>query len=542
MIEHVGTVAQPGRKPLFSKKKNQKTFDHKVWELPQRARQVTKVFASFSKKKRFPFALTAMLLSSCAVGPDYKRPAPPAANNYLPGREKVPDSAQAFVRGQDIPGQWWALFHSPALNTLIDRAMAASPTLAAAQASLRQARETVYAQEGSYLPSLTATFEPSRNKTATRSVSIASANGSPYYTLFTAELGVSYTPDVFGANRRQVENYVALSQQQRFELEAAYLTLTSNIVAAAINEASLRGQIVATQQIIAAETDLLGVLQKQYALGQIAQVDVLAQQAALAQAASALPPLLRQLDQQRDALAVLVGAAPDQVLPQIFTLDNLQLPRQLPVSIPADLINQRPDIRQAEENLHAASALVGVAIANRLPVLNLTAEGGSQANHFQQLFAPGNGFWTLAASVTEPVFDGGTLLHKARAAWAALDQAKAQYRSTTLSAFQNVADSLAALQADARAVQAAVTAAEAAAATLKIVRLQVSLGQASYLSILNAEQTELQGDITLIQARASRLADSAALFQALGGGWWHRHDVQVRDIDGDDALAVVGVH
>jgi len=493
--------------------------------------------------RKIPYvAMAAALLSSCAVGPDYKRPAPPAAAGYLPTRETIPDRAQEFVRGQDIPGQWWALFHSPALNTLIAHAMAANPNLVAAQASLRQAREDVYAQEGSYLPSLSATFEPSRTKTATRSVSFASANGSPYYTLFTAQLGVSYTPDVFGMNRRQVENLVAQSEQQRFQLEATYLTLTSNIVAAAINEASLRGQIAATLQIIAAETDLLAVLQKQYELGQVAQLDVLAQQAALAQAQATLPPLQKQLDQQRDALSVLAGASPDKILPQRFVLDDIQLPKQLPVSIPAALVNQRPDIRQAEENLHSASALVGVAIANRLPLLNLTAMGGSQANYFRDLFAPGNGFWTIAASLTQPVFDGGTLLHKARSAWAALDQAKAQYRATTLSAFQNVADALAALQADANAVQAATTAAEAAAAALRIVHIQVNLGQTAYLSILNAEQTALQAQLTLIQARASRLADTAGLFQALGGGWWHRADVQVKDIHGDDPLAVIGVH
>jgi NodT family efflux transporter outer membrane factor (OMF) lipoprotein len=229
-------------------------------------------------------------------------------------------------------------------------------------------------------------------------------------------------------------------------------------------------------------------------------------------------------------------------LPETFTLDQLQLPARIPVSLPASLVDQRPDVLQAKEALHAACAQVGVAIANRLPSLTLSAEGGTQSNYFRQLFASGNGFWTLAASLTQPVFDGGALLHKARGAWAALDQAEAQYRTTTLSAFQNVADSLAALQADADAVAAATTAARAAEATLRIVRLQVSLGQAAYLSILNATQTTLQAELTLIQAKSSRLADTAALFQALGGGWWHRADSQVRDIHGNDVGAIVGVH
>ncbi len=486
--------------------------------------------------------MLALLCSGCAVGPDFHHPTVTGTSGYGAGRTAARDPAQAFVQGLDIPGQWWTLFHSPALNALVAQALVANPGLDAAQAALRQAREQVYAQEGNFFPSLSATFEPSRNKTATRSVSPASATGNPYYTLITAQLSVSYTPDVWGGERRQVENLVAMAEQQRFQLEATLLTLTSNIVAAAINEASLRGQIAATRAIIAAETDLVALLVKQRDAGQVADVDVLAQQAARAQAQAALPPLQKQLDVQRDALADLIGAPPDRVLPQSFTLDSLALPRQLPVSIPAVLVRQRPDVRQAEANLHAASALVGVAIANRLPSLTLSASAGSQSNFFRTLFASGNGFWTIAAALSQPVFDGGTLLHRARGAWAALDQAEAQYRSTTLAAFQNVADALAALQADADAVDAAERAAGAAVQTLAIVRLQVSLGQVSYLAILNAQQSALQARLTAIAARANRLADTAALFQALGGGWWHRDDVHVRDVTGSDALAVLGVH
>jgi len=494
------------------------------------------------RRWRLSCVALSCLLGSCAVGPDFHRPAPPASTGYQPRKLAPHDDQQSFVQGLDIPGQWWELFHSKQLDSAVRRALAANPSLQAAQAALRQARENVYAQEGSFLPSLDATFAPSRTKTATRSVSIASANGSPYFNLLTGELSASYTPDIFGANRRQVESLVAQADQQRFQLEAAYLTLTASLVTACVNEASLRAQIEATRQIISLETDLLAVLNRQYALGQIAQVDVLAQRAALAQAQALLPPLQKQLDQQRDALAALLGAPPDQVIPETFELDDMKLPARLPVSLPATLVDQRPDVRQAGANLHAASAQVGVAIANRLPVLNLTAEGGSQANYFRDMFASGNGFWMIAASVTQPVFDGGTLLHKARAARAALDQAKAQYRGTTLAAFQNVADMLAALQADADGLAAAAEAEKAASETLRIVRLQVSLGQVAYLGILNAQQTALQAELALVQARASRLADSAALFQALGGGWWHRNDVQVTDIKGNDPLAVIGVH
>jgi NodT family efflux transporter outer membrane factor (OMF) lipoprotein len=485
--------------------------------------------------------LTVPYVSACAVGPDFHKPTPPTAAAYRPGKLTLNDQAQRFVKGMDIPGQWWALFHSAQLNALIERALAANPSLEAAQAALRQAREQTYAEEGSFFPTIEGNFTPSRTKTATRSVSIASANGSPYYSLYTAQLEVSYSPDLFGGTRRQVENLVATADQQRFQLEATYLTLTSNLVTACINEASLRDQIEATRQIISLESDLLSVLNRQYALGQIAQVDVLAQQAALAQAKATLPPLQKQLDQQRDALAALIGAPPDRAIPETFRLADIALPANLPVSLPASLVDQRPDVRQAEANLRAASALVGVAIANRLPVLNLTAQGGTQANYFTDMFASGNGFWVIAASLTQPIFDGGTLLHRARAAWAALDQAKAQYRTTALAAFQNVADCLAALQADADSISANAQSEQAAAASLRIVRLQVSLGQIAYLGILNAQQTALQAQISLVQAKASRLADTAALFQALGGGWWNRNDVHVRDVNANDTLGVLGV-
>ncbi len=496
------------------------------------------------KRERGRACLAALLLSGCAVGPDFHQPPPPLQTSYTQGPLTPHDGAQRFVGGLDIPGEWWTLFHNAALDQLIRRALANNPNLAAAQASLRQSRETLYAQEGSFFPDLSATFEPSRNKTATRSVSAASGqalNGSPYYGLITAQLAISYTPDVFGGTRRQVESLEAQAQQQRFQLEATYLTLTSNLVAGAINEASLRAQIAATREIIAAETDILTVLKKQYSAGQVAGVDELAQQAALAQAQAALPPLQKQLDAQRDALAVLVGQRPDEALPQSFTLDQLTLPTNLPVSLPAALVVQRPDVRQAEAQLHSASAQVGVAIANRLPSLTLTAQGGSESNFFRDLFASGNGFWTIAAAVTQPVFDGGTLLHRARGARAALEQAQAQYVSTTLSAFQNVADTLHALQSDADSLAAAMAGLNAAEQSLNIVRQQVKFGQIAYLGILNAQQTALQARLTAIQATAGRLSDTAALFQALGGGWWNRNDLQVTDLKGDRVLGILGV-
>ncbi len=494
-------------------------------------------------------ALLLLCLAGCAVGPNFKPPAAPLVAGYTPellpaqliADRTVANPTQRLIPGLDIPGEWWTLFHSRPLNDLIARALLHNPDLAAAQASLRQARENVLAQEGSYLPNLDANFTSSRNKTATGSLSPATSNGNPYYSLYTAQLSISYNPDVFGLNRRQVESLVALADQQRYQLEATYLTLTSNLVAAAIVEASLRGQLQATNDILVIARGLGTILRKQLDLGSIAKIDELAQEAAVSAAEASLTPLQKQLAQQRDLLAALSGQLPSDAVPETFDLASLHLPEDVPVSLPSELVQQRPDIKQAEANLHSASALIGVAVANRLPLLNLTAQGGSQALFASGLFGPGNGFWTLAGSLTQPVFDGGTLLHRERGARAAFDQAAEQYRSTVLTAFQNVADSLRALQVDADAVRVATFADKTAQAALAITQEQLRLGAIAYLGVLNAESTALTARLVLVQAEATRLADTAALFQALGGGWWNRGDVHAKDIHGDSLTRLIGL-
>jgi NodT family efflux transporter outer membrane factor (OMF) lipoprotein len=432
--------------------------------------------------------------------------------------------AQRLVDGMDIPGQWWALFRSQPLNDLIEQALKANPDLEAAQAALRGARENVFAQQGAYFPSVEASFNPTRQKVA-GILGSPVADGGNIFSLHTAQVAVAYTPDLFGGTRRQVESLKAQAESQRFQVEATYLTLTSNVVAAAVEEAALRGQIAATRKIIEIQGRSLELLQRQYALGQIAVADVAAQEAALAQSQAALPPLEKQLAQQRDLLARLVGRFPSEEMAERFDLASLELPRELPVSLPAKLVAQRPDVRSAEELLHAASAEIGVNVANRLPNITLSANLGSTATAIGELFTAGTGFWSLAANVTQPIFQGGTLLHRQRAAEAAYDQAAAQYRGVVLTAFQNVADTLHAIRTDADALKAAVAAERAAAKSLAIVHRQLELGDVSYLAILNAEQTYQQAQITLVQAQANRYADTAALFQALGGGWWNRSDI-----------------
>jgi NodT family efflux transporter outer membrane factor (OMF) lipoprotein len=475
---------------------------------------------------------TSLVLWGCTVGPDFARPEAPATDRYtaasLPTQTAsaavTGGAAQRFVPGRDIPGDWWVVFHSPALDALIKEALRANPTLAAAQAALRQAQELRKAGEGAFFPLVQGNAAASRNKTPTGAITPAAATNNPYYNLYTPQLSVSYTPDVFGGTRRTVEGLAAQEEGQRFALEAAYLTLTSGVVAAAVGEAELRDQIAATEEIIRTQRESLDILHRQKTLGQAAGADVAAQEAALAQAEAMLPPLQKQLAQQRHLIAMLVGRLPSDPPQAEFTLASLRLPQDLPVSVPSRLVEQRPDIRVAEENLHAASAAIGVAIANMLPQLTLTGDYGLSALTIGSLFGPGTAFWTLAAGVAQPLFDGGDLLHKKRAAEAGFDEAAAQYKATVLTAFQNVADTLEALKSDADALAAAVRAEAAAQTSLDIAKRQLALGAINYLALLNAEQTYEQAVVNRVLAQAARFADTAALYQALGGGWWNRSE------------------
>jgi NodT family efflux transporter outer membrane factor (OMF) lipoprotein len=473
-----------------------------------------------------------LLLPGCVVGPNFKRPGAPVDAGYTPAPPATTSTttnvaggeAQAFVGGRDIPGEWWALFHSQPLNDLIERSLKANPDLKAAQAALLVARENVLAQRGAYYPSVTGSFSASRTKTST-DISPTPNSGALSFSLYTPQVSVSYVPDVFGLNRRTVESLKAQEQQTRFALAATHITLSSNVAAAAIQEASLRGQIDATRELTVINTNMLRILRNQYQAGYASELDVAGQELQLAQAAATLPPLLKQLAQQRDLLAALSGGFPSQELAEEFELSNLQLPRELPLSLPSQLVEQRPDVRQAEENLHSASAQIGVAAANRLPSFALTADLGSMALAATGIFAGGTGFRDIGASITQPIFQGGALLHRERAARAAYTQADEQYRSTVLTAFQNVADTLNALQQDADGLNAAAAARDASRVTLDLAMRQFESGYVNNLALLIAQQTYQQAVLNLVQAQANRYADTAALFQALGGGWWNRADI-----------------
>ncbi|HSY26586.1 MAG TPA: efflux transporter outer membrane subunit [Burkholderiaceae bacterium] len=482
-----------------------------------------------SRLSLLAFACMAAL-GGCAAGPDYVRPSANLPSTYVAGpnisatvaSEAKLGEAQTFVPERDIPAQWWELFHSQPLNDLVTASLKQNPNVDAAQAALRGAMENVYAQQGFFYPTVDASFAPTRQKVANTLASGASS-GASYYNLFTAQVSVSYTADVFGANRRQVESLKAQEESQRFQLEATYLTLSSNVVSAAIQEAGLRGQIDATKEIIASQTKLMEMFNHQYQLGQVAVADVAAQEAALATAEATLPPLEKQLAVQRDLLNALAGRFPSEVSTAKFDLDSLKLPTELPLFLPSTLVEHRPDVRAAEELLHAASADVGVAAANRLPNITLGISSyGSAALTLADLFKSGTGFWELAGGLAQPVFDGGTLKHRENAAKAAYDQAAAQYRATVLNAFQNVADCLQAVQSDAVALRATDKAERAAAKSLAIARRQLALGDISTLTLLGSEQAYQQAKLNLVQAQTNRLQDTVALFQSLGGGFWNK--------------------
>jgi NodT family efflux transporter outer membrane factor (OMF) lipoprotein len=479
----------------------------------------------------FVMAAALLLGAGCVVGPNFKQPAAPQMPAYTPTPPEATSAtpkvtggdSQTFVAGRDIPGDWWTLFHSKPLNDLIERSLKANPDVKSAQAALTAARENTLAQRGYFYPTVSAGFSASRARTSAE-VSPFTASGNLAYSLYTPQVSVSFVPDVFGLNKRTVESLKAQEQQARYVLAATHITLSSNIAAAAIQEASLRGQIDTTNQLIGANKRMLEILRSQYAKGYASQLDVAAQESQLAQVTATLPPLLKQLAQQRDLLAALSGGFPNEEMAERFELASLELPRELPLSLPSQLVGQRPDVLQAEENLHAASALIGVAHANRLPSFALTADAGSMALIFSHFFSKG-GFWDTAAGLTQPVFDGGTLKHRELAAKAAYTQAEEQYRSTVLIAFQNVADSLHAIQQDADGLKAAFAATEAAEVTLNLTKQQLQSGYTTDLVLLTAEQAYQQAVLNLVQAQTNRYTDTAALFQALGGGWWNRADL-----------------
>jgi len=519
---------------------------------------------TFSRKPHI-ICLTALagaaLLTSCAhlpsVGPNFKKPDAPKDSGYAPGplppetgsaTNAADGAAQRFVSGQDIPFDWWKSFDCPALNTLVEKALRKNASIPAAWAAVRQAQEFVYAQQGGYYPTLDVDYNVTRQQVAGNVANTSApgyqGNGTliegiqqntpPYnspitWTMHVAQLMVGYTPDIFGLNRRTVESLDAQTAVQRFGLDAAYITLASTVVWAAIQEAATRSQIEAAEKIIAANVKALDILRAQHQLGYASDLDVDGQEAALEQAQQMLPPLQKQLEQTRDLIRALVDNLPSQDVEETFQFSSLHLPKDLPLSLPSTIIRQRPDVRAAEEQMRTANALLGAAIANRLPVVTITGSLSKTATTIPQWFNYGSGGWSLAGDISQPIFEGFTLLHRQRAANQALIQAAAQYRSTVISAYQNVADTLHALESDADALKVAAAAEHTARHAFDLTTRQYQLGYCNYQTLLSAEETYDQAVIATVQAQANRYADTAALFAALGGGWWNRPDLAEKE-------------
>lgn len=473
-------------------------------------------------------------LTGCMVGPDFRHPEPPREESVLAPEERIAETAasndvlggesQRFVVALDIPAQWWQLYRSPRLNGLIERALEANPDIQAAAQALKVARQAAVAQRAALFPLVTATGTGTHNETS-NVLSSPTATGASSFGLFQVLGNLSLAIDVWGGTRRAAESLDAQAEVQCFVLEGAYLTLASNVVVAAIAEASLRAQIAATERTLAVQRDSLALLRRRLAIGQAALADVAAQQAALAQSEATLPPLQNQLSQQRHLLATLLGQTTANLPVETFDLAELSLPQALPATLPSRMVEQRPDVRAAEANVHAAAANVGVAISNMLPQFTISGFFGATALSSDQLFNPANGnTFTGGLGVVVPLLDGGALRARRRGAEAAWEQSKAQYRSTVLSAFRNVADAMRQIEFDAATLKAATMAESAARTGLEITRRRLASGDAGVLEVLNAELTYQSALLMQVQARSARFADTAALFQSLGGGWWNRDE------------------
>ena len=465
-------------------------------------------------------------LAGCTIGNNFQAPDLSPSATFLPGGDPGFLRQGDATDPQDRTHEWWASLKPTKVRSLVEYTLAHNADLEAAAASVRLAQANAAVQFAAYFPSVTGAFDTNRQKIAQGTLTSPLQSNANLFSLSTAQLNIAYNLDWLGGVRRSVEAANAVVDVQAYQRDALELTLAANVAIAAVQEASLRAQIDVTKEMIQTQQQFLHVLQRQNAAGQIGQADVSAQETALAQTRLLLLPLEKQLEQQRNLLSVLSGRYPADRPTESFTLRDF---RQLPVvphSTTSNLLRNRPDIRAAEAQLRSANAGVGVAMANRFPQITLSAQVGSSASDINKLFTPTNGFWTLASGALAPIFDAGILANKQVVAEESYNQSLAQYRSTVLTAFQNVADTLRALQADERMIEAARTAMESANRSLSLVRKQVEGGQVSLPALLTAQQAYLQTSLAKVQADASRCANVFALLQALGRPWWPAPDNQ----------------
>ncbi|HEX7370928.1 MAG TPA: efflux transporter outer membrane subunit [Rhodanobacteraceae bacterium] len=483
-----------------------------------------------SAVQRATVAVAVSALAGCAVGPNFTQPAAPHVDRYttapLPSStastQTAGGDAQRFLEGESVPERWWTTFGNAELDRRVQQAFRHSPSIAAAEAALRQAEETAKAARGSLFPSLDANAGATRAKESGIQTGTGKSLGP--YTVYNAGVSVGYVFDIFGGVRRGIEAQNAEADVQRAQLDATYLTLAANVVTASLQEASLREQVKATREIVDSLQKELDIAQKQQQLGAKSLSDTLAVRSQLAATQATLPSLEKQLAATQNQLATYLGVTPAQLALQPITLADVTLPTDIPVSLPSTLVAQRPDIKAASAQLHAATAQVGVATADLLPKLSLNGSLASESLTTSGLFAAGSSGWSLGLGLLQPLFHGGQLLHQKRAAVAGMDAALANWKQTVLVAFQNVADTLQALDYDARTLKAQNASAQDAAKLLSLTRSQYRIGAVGYLNLLSAERQYQQARIAEISARSARLADTAALYAALGGGWQGQPD------------------
>jgi NodT family efflux transporter outer membrane factor (OMF) lipoprotein len=470
-----------------------------------------------------PLLFIVWFMTGCAVGPDFERPKPPAVTQYTHGQTpqqtaEADGRAQIFEVGAQIAEDWWRLFNSRELDAVVRKAIDENRNLQSALAHLRQSRDNLRAGYGVFFPHIDASFEPMRERFSAAEFGIPGQ--SSIFNLFTLNGTVTYVVDVFGGQRRTVENLAAQVEQQKQTARAAYLTLIGNVVNASVAGAAYRAEIEATEKIIALQKEQLKITENQAKAGTVQYSSVLAIKAQLAATEATLPPIQKSLSQTRHLLTALAGQTPEQWEPPPLALADFTLPVELPVSLPSEMTRRRPDILAAEAQLHAAGANIGVATAALFPSLTLSGNYGQTATDITTLFTPGANIWSIGSNLAAPIFHGGTLWFQRRAAIEAYQGSLSDYQQAVVAGFQQVADSLRALEFDAGTLAAQTESLATAARTQKLTEANHEAGLVNYLQVLTAQIQYRQAWLGLVQAQAQRLQDTAALFVALGGGWW----------------------
>jgi len=465
--------------------------------------------------KKIYLSLLLLCVASCSVGPDFVKLV--TTNPLSFKRNEVPDTPE----NKEIEAAWWKAYESEEINALVDLALKNNPTIEAASANLNAAKQNVIAQQGFFFPTIGANLNSSRQSVG-NSLSPNASGSATLYSLHIAELNIGYTPDIFGANQRQVESLKSLANAQKYSLDALKITIVNNVVTAAIQEASLREEIKFLEESTEASRLQLEHAKRMMQTGYANDIDLAGQESLYQQSLSQIPLLKKTHEQTLDLLNLLCGKLPDEIL-SVSNIKDIHTPPSLPNTLPSQLVSHRPDIKVAEEMMRASNAQIGYAIANMLPQISITGLGGSAASKFGDLSKGGNAIWALAGNASQTIFSGGTLLARKRSAEASYESAVAQYKYTVLTAFQNVADTLYALENDRESYEIAQKNEAINLRAYEQAETQFNKGYISEVGLLTAKQSYLQAKNTMLQTYSIYLGDTAALYQALGGGWTELH-------------------